>query len=62
MKKELFDELLQSVQEAGAIMRGEMAPSRVFDFTPLDVKQHGDRHRRTHTYEGENHADSDTTR
>ena len=38
MKKELFDDLLQSVQEAGAIMRGEMAPSRVFDFTPLDVK------------------------
>ncbi len=38
MKKELFDDLLQSVQEAGAIMRGEKAPSRVFDFMPLDVK------------------------
>lgn len=38
MKKELFDDLLQSVREGGAIMRGEMAPSRVFDFTPLDVK------------------------
>ena len=38
MKKELFDDLLQSVRDGGAIMRGEMAPSRVFDFTPLDVK------------------------
>ena len=38
MKKELFDDLLQSVREGGAIMRGEMAPSRVFDFAPLDVK------------------------
>jgi len=38
MKKELFDNLLQSVREGGAIMRGEMAPSRVFDFAPLDVK------------------------
>ena len=38
MKKELFDDLLQSVREAGAIMQGETAPSRVFDFAPLDVK------------------------
>ncbi len=38
MKKELFDDLLQSVREGGAIMRDEMAPSRVFDFAPLDVK------------------------
>ena len=38
MKKELFDDLLQSVCEAGAIVQGETAPSRVFDFTPLDVK------------------------
>ena len=38
MKKELFDDLLQSVREAGAIMQGETVPSRVFDFAPLDVK------------------------
>ncbi|MDP6038412.1 MAG: NadS family protein [Candidatus Latescibacteria bacterium] len=38
MKKELFDDLLESVREAGAIMRGEMAPSRVFEYTPLDIK------------------------
>ena len=67
MKKELFDNLLQSVREGGAIMRGEIAPSRVFDAKLLDVKticekldQHGHGHHRTHTYEGENHADSNT--
>jgi putative transcriptional regulator len=30
MKKELFDELLESVKQAAAIERGEMKPSRVF--------------------------------
>ena len=30
MKKELFDELLQSVKEAAAIERGQTKPSRVF--------------------------------
>jgi putative transcriptional regulator len=30
MKKELFDELLQSVNEAAAIERGEAKPSRTF--------------------------------
>ena len=30
MKKELFDELVESVKESGAILRGEMEPSRVF--------------------------------
>ena len=30
MRKELFDELLESVREAGAIMRGELKPSRMF--------------------------------
>jgi putative transcriptional regulator len=30
MKKELFDELLQSVKQAAAIERGQMKPSRVF--------------------------------
>ena len=28
MKKELFDELLASVREGGAILRGEQAPSK----------------------------------
>ena len=30
MKKELFDELLESVKQAADIERGEMKPSRVF--------------------------------
>lgn len=30
MKEELFDELLASVRQGGAIMRGERKPSRVF--------------------------------
>jgi putative transcriptional regulator len=31
MKKELFDELLQSVKEADAIERGKAKPSRTFE-------------------------------
>lgn len=31
MKKELFEELLQSVNEAAAIERGTMKPSRTFE-------------------------------
>jgi putative transcriptional regulator len=31
MKKELFDELLQSVKEAAAIERGKAKPSRIFE-------------------------------
>jgi len=30
MKEEMFQELVESVRQAGAIMRGEMEPSRVF--------------------------------
>jgi len=35
---ELFDELLSSVQEAGKIIRGELEPSRKFEFDEPDVK------------------------
>jgi putative transcriptional regulator len=38
MKKEAFEELLESVREAGKILRGEMKPSREFSFTPEDVQ------------------------
>jgi len=31
MKKELFDELLQSVKEAAAIERGQLKPARTFE-------------------------------
>ncbi len=38
MRKELFDELLESVQQGGKILRGEMKPSRVFEFGDPDVR------------------------
>ena len=38
MRKELFDELLESVQQGGKILRGEMKPSRVFEFSDPDVR------------------------
>lgn len=38
MKKELFEELLESVREAKAIMRGEKTPSRVFVYDEPNVK------------------------
>jgi hypothetical protein len=31
MKKEMFYELIESVKEAGAIMRGEKKASRIFE-------------------------------
>lgn len=39
MRPEDFDLLLESVRQGGAILRGEMAPSRVFDVLPSDVKK-----------------------
>lgn len=36
MKKELFDELLESVREGGQILRGEREPSRVFHHPPRE--------------------------
>lgn len=44
MKKEMFDELLESVQEGMEILRGEQAPSRVFTFDDLNVKELRERH------------------
>ena len=38
MKKELFNELLESVKQGGAILRGKMKPSREFNFEPIDVQ------------------------
>ena len=38
MKKQDFDELIESVREAGKILRGEAKPSREFTFTPDDVR------------------------
>ncbi len=38
MKKELFEELVESIKEAGKIHRGEMKASREFVFDPQDVR------------------------
>ena len=38
MKQRDFDELIESVHEAGRILRGEAKPSREFTFTPEDVQ------------------------
>lgn len=38
MNKDQFNELLNSVQEAGKIMRGELKASREFEFDEPDVK------------------------
>lgn len=39
MKEEAFNELLESVRQAGKISRGEMPPSRVFHVEPVDVER-----------------------
>ena len=39
MKKELFSELLESVKQAGEIVRGERAPSREFNVDAAMVKK-----------------------
>jgi putative transcriptional regulator len=44
MKKELFDELLESVREGGAILRGEMEPSRRFTMEEPDVRGLREKH------------------
>lgn len=38
MRKQDFEELVESVRQAGRIRRGEARPSRVREFAPLDVK------------------------
>src|SRR5436853_1522333 len=39
MKKQLFEELVASIKEAGRIHRGEVQPSRSFVFEPEDVRK-----------------------
>jgi len=39
MKKELFKELLESVKQGGAIMKGDIKPSRIFEFPESEVKK-----------------------
>ena len=39
MKDDLFSELLESVQEGAAILKGEVAPARAFEIEVPDVKE-----------------------
>jgi putative transcriptional regulator len=39
MKDEMFNELLESVREAGAIIRGEKEPARVTRFEKPDIQR-----------------------
>lgn len=39
MKNENFDKLVESLKQAGKIRRGEMKASRVFHFSPADIKK-----------------------
>jgi putative transcriptional regulator len=45
VKEELFKELLASVREAGAILRGEGAPSRQFALDEADIRRIRDNYR-----------------
>ena len=39
MKKELFEELLESVKQGAAIMKGRMKPVRTFEFAESEVRK-----------------------
>jgi putative transcriptional regulator len=39
MKKELFEELLESVKQGGAIMKGTTKPFRTFEFPESEVRK-----------------------
>lgn len=39
MKDIQFEELLKSVREGGAILRGKKSPTRIFEMSALDVKR-----------------------
>ncbi len=44
MKDELFEELIESVREGGAILRGERNPLRIFRFEEPDIRRLRERH------------------
>ncbi len=39
MKKASFEKLMESVKQAGGIRRGQIKASRVFHFSPADIKK-----------------------
>lgn len=49
MNEDLFDELLESVREGGAILRGEKEASRTFVVEPPDVKKIRERYELSQT-------------
>jgi putative transcriptional regulator len=38
MKEQDFDNLVESIKQAGKIRRGEMRAKRIFTFSPADIK------------------------
>ena len=39
MKQQIFNELIESIRQAGKIKRGEMAPAREFAYEPDDIRK-----------------------
>ena len=39
MKKELFNELVESLEDAGKIRKGQLGASRISEYKPVDVKK-----------------------
>jgi putative transcriptional regulator len=39
MKKELFEELIESIKQGGKILKGRAKPKRAFKYDELDVKK-----------------------
>jgi putative transcriptional regulator len=39
MNKQEFSDLVESIKQAGEIKRGQREPGRVFEFTPMDIKE-----------------------
>ena len=44
MKKEAFDELVNSVKQGGAILRGDVKAPRTFDFSGVKAQTRNQRH------------------
>lgn len=39
MKTDAFNDLMESIKQAGKIKKGHIRPGRVFRFDPLDIKE-----------------------
>lgn len=39
MNEEDFANLVESIKQAGEIKKGQREPSRVFEYTPMDIKE-----------------------